>query len=99
MTQLKGFKVVTTLVSLFKKIESVDKNMKIIVMKYENYCSSLKGEVNIHENDIDDVFQSIYTTVITNMQKSFGKRSGEIIDSVVDDTISISKYNLLDGSS
>ena len=32
------------------------------------------------------------------MQKSFGKRSGEIIDSVVDDTISISKYNLLNGS-
>ena len=34
------------------------------------------------------MFQSIYTTT-TNMQKSLGKGSGWIIDSVIDDTISI----------
>ena len=45
------------------------------------------------------MFQSIYTTVITNIQKSLGKDSGWIIDSVTDHTISISKYNSLAGSS
>ena len=33
------------------------------------------------------------------MQKSLGKGSGWIIDSVIDHTINISKYNYLSGSS
>ena len=45
------------------------------------------------------MFQSIYTTIITNIQKSLGKGSGWIIDSVIDHTISISKYNPLAGNS
>ena len=45
------------------------------------------------------MFQSIYTTIITNIQKSLGKRSGWIIDSVIDYTVSISKYNSFAGSS
>ena len=45
------------------------------------------------------MFQSVYTTIITNVQKSLGKGSGWITDSVIDHTISISKYNLLAGSS
>ena len=45
------------------------------------------------------MFQSIYTTTTRNIQKSLGKGSGWIIDSVSDHTISISKYNLLAGSS
>ena len=44
------------------------------------------------ESDIDHVFQSIYTTIITNIQKSLGKGLGWIIDSVIDQTIGISKY-------
>ena len=44
------------------------------------------------ESDIHGVFQSIYTTIITNIQKSLGKGSGCITDSVIDHTISISKY-------
>ena len=44
-------------------------------------------------------FQSIYTTIITNIPTSLGKGSGWIIDRVTDHTISISKYNLLAGSS
>ena len=93
MTKLKGFKFVATLVLVFKKIESGDK------AKYDNFYSSSKAEIIINESDIDDVFQSIYTTVITNIQKSLGKDSGWIIDSVPDHTISISKYNPLAGSS
>ena len=45
------------------------------------------------------MFQSIYTTIILNIQKSLGKGSGWVIDSVIDHTISISQYNPLAGSS
>ena len=92
MSQLRGFKFVTTLVLVFKKIKSKDKT------KY-NFYSSSKAEIIISESDIGDVFQSIYTATITNIQKSLGKGSGWIIDSVTDHTISISKYNPLAGSS
>ena len=44
------------------------------------------------ESDTDDVFQSIYTTVIRNIQSSLGKGLDWITDSVVDHTTSISKY-------
>ena len=44
------------------------------------------------------MFQSIYTTIISNIQKSLGKDSGWITDSVVDHTISISKYNTFGSS-
>ena len=45
------------------------------------------------------MFQSIYSKTIKNIQKSLGKDSGWIIDSVIDRSISISKYNPLAGSS
>ena len=38
LTQLRGFKFVTTLVLVFKKIESKDK------IKHDNYYSSSKAE-------------------------------------------------------
>ena len=44
------------------------------------------------------MLQSIYTTNITNIQKSLGKGLSWIIDSINDHTISISKYNPLAGS-
>ena len=44
------------------------------------------------------MFQSVYTAIITNIQKSLGRGSGWINDSIIDHTISISKYNLLAGS-
>ena len=70
MAQLKGFKNVTTLVLVFKKIEIEDKT------KHENFYSSSKAEILINESDIDNVFKSIYTTIITNIKKSLGKGSG-----------------------
>ena len=51
MTQLIDFKHVTTLISVFKKIESKDKT------KYDNFHSSSKAEIFINESDI--VGQSI----------------------------------------
>ena len=83
----------TTIVLVFKKIERKDKT------KCEHFYSSSKTEVIINESDIDDVFQSICTTNMTNIQKSLGKGSGWLIDSVIDHTISISRYNPLSGSS
>ena len=59
LTQLKGFKLVTTLV--FKKIESDDKTI------YDNFYLQSKVETIINEGDIDDVFESIYTTIISNI--------------------------------
>ena len=94
LAQVKGFKFVTTLVLLFKPIESKGKK------KNGNFYSSSKAEsIRINESGIDDVFKSIYTTIIVNIQKSLGKGTGWIIDSVIDHTISISKYNPLCGSS
>ena len=50
-------------------------------------------------DDVDDVFESIYTTVISNIQISIIKGSGLITDSVIDHNITISKYNPLAGRS
>ena len=58
-----------------------------------------KAEIIINENDIDDVLQSVCNAIISNIQKSLVKGSLWIIASVIDHTISISKYNLLAGSS
>ena len=69
LTQLKGFKFVTTLVFVFKKIESEDKT------KNDTFYSNSKAEIIINKSDIDDVFQSIHTTVISNIQKSLRKDS------------------------
>ena len=93
LSQLRGFKFVTTLVLVFKKIESKDKT------KYDNFYSSSKAEIIINESDIDNVFKSIHTTIIANIQKSLGIGSGWITDSVIDHNISISRYNPLAGSS
>ena len=41
------------------------------------------------------MFQSIYTTIITNKQKSLGKGSGWVTDSITDRAINFSKYNSL----
>ena len=72
------------------KINTVD--------KYGNSHLSSKAKIIIIESDIDDVFQSIYTRIITKIHKSLGKGSRWIIDSVIDDTISICKYDPLPGS-
>ena len=62
LTQLRDSKFMTTLVLVFKKIESEDKT------KSDNSYSNSKAEIIINENGIDDLFQSIHTTIITNIQ-------------------------------
>ena len=74
LIQLRGFEFATTLVLVFKKIESKAKT------KYDNFYSSSKAEMPINESDIENVFKSIFTTIIANIKKSLGKSSGWIID-------------------
>ena len=45
------------------------------------------------------MFESIYTKIISNIQKYFGKWSGWIIDSFTNRIYNISKYDPLAGSS
>ena len=52
-----------TLVLEFIKIENDDKT------KYNTCYSNSEAEAIINENDIDDVFESIYGTIISNIQK------------------------------
>ena len=92
MTQLKGLKLVTALVLVFKKIESEDKT------KYDIFYSHSKPEIIINENDIGDVLTSIYIRIILSIQKSLGKGSAWIIHSVIDHKTSISKYFLAGNS-
>ena len=47
------------------------------------FYSSSKAQIIIIESDIDDVLQSIYNKTITDIQKSSGKGSGWIVDSVI----------------
>ena len=77
----------TKLVLVFKKIDSKDKT------KFDNFYSSSKAETIVNESDSDDVFESIHSRIISNIQKSLGKGSGWIIDSVIDHTISISTFS------
>ena len=56
-----------TLVLVFKKIESEEKT------KYNNFYSSSKAEIIVIESYIENVFKSIYTTILSN-KKNFSKR-------------------------
>ena len=56
-----------TLVLVLKKIQNEDKT------KYDLFYSLSEAEIIINESDIDGVFEPIYTTVISNIQKSLRK--------------------------
>ena len=93
LSELKDFKFVATLAFGFKKIENYNKQ------NLAPFIQTQKAETIINEIDIDDVFESIYTTIISNIQKLLRKISGWIIDSVIDHNINISKYKPLAGRS
>ena len=60
---------------MFKKKESDDKT------KYDTVFSNSEAEIIINKSDIDNVFESVYTTIISNIQDFLGKGLGWIIDS------------------
>ena len=53
---------------------------------------TLKVETIISESDIDDIFASVYSKIISNISKSFGIGSGWITDSAIDHNTNISKH-------
>ena len=73
LTELTGFKYMTTVFLVLKKIESDDKT------KYDTFYSYSKAETFINESDIDDLFKSIYATIISNIQKFLRKGSNIIL--------------------
>ena len=77
----------TTLVLVFKKIESDDET------KYDTFYTHSRAEKIINKSDIDGVFESIYAKIISNIQKFLRKGSGWIIDLFIHHNVYISKYN------
>ena len=71
--ELKGFKFVTALVIVFKITKSDD------ATKYSTFHPNSKVETVIIESDIDDVFESIYSKIISNIQKYIGKRQAGLL--------------------
>ena len=67
--------------------------------KYDTFYWDSKVETSINVSYLDDIFELIYTKIISNIKKYLGKGSCCIIDSVFNHNISISKYNTLAGSS
>ena len=59
LSEVRGFKLI---VLPFKKIKSEDKT------KFDNFYLSSKAEIIINETEIDDMFESIYSTNISNIQ-------------------------------
>ena len=59
-----------TLVSVLKKIENQD------ILKYNTFYLHSEVETIINKSEINNVFESVYTAIILNMQKSLGKGSG-----------------------
>ena len=67
------------------------------MMMQQNIAPLKKAEININENNIDAVCNSIYGTILSNIQKSLRKCSGWIINLVIDHNTNISKYNPIAG--
>ena len=59
----------------------------------------LRSKKNINESEIHGVFKSIYSIIISNIQKSLGNSLDWVIDSVIDRNINLSKCNSLAASS
>ena len=57
--------------------------------KYITFYANSKAGTIINESDITDVFESIYTTTIWNIQEDIGKGFGWIVDSILDHIINI----------
>ena len=49
----------------------------------------------LRKKDIDDVFKSVYSTIILNIQKSFERGLSWVIDSLMDHNINGSNYRKL----
>ena len=69
---LRGSKFVATLE--FKKVQCDDKTL------YSVFYSNSKAEAILNESEIDDLFRSISSPIISNINKFLGQGSGWIKD-------------------
>ena len=76
-----------------KEIESNDE------AKYRKFYFYSKAEKIINESIVDDIFEYIYSTIKSDIQKYLRKGLIWIVDSVIDHSIAILKYKPLSGSS
>ena len=90
--ELKGFKFVATLVLVFKQIESADKT------KYDHFYSHKSRNNYQWKWHWWCIWNNLYYNYIKH-KESLRKLSGLIINSVIDNNISISKYKPSAGSS
>ena len=67
--------------------------------KYSIFYSNSNAETIIYQSDIDDVFESMYSAIISSIQKSLGKDSGWNINSDFDLNSNILNCVTLAGSS
>ena len=79
----------TTLVLEFKRTKNVDKT------KYCTFYLTSNAETITNNSDIGDGFKSIYSTILSSVQKSLKKGLGWIIDLAPDHNINISKYKYI----
>ena len=86
MTDLKELRFLATFALEFKNIKTDDET------KYSTFYPSSKAETVINKSDINDAFESVCNTIISNIQKSLGKDSSCITDSVTDHIIKILKH-------
>ena len=57
--------------------------MQALISDDDTFYSHSKAETAINKSDIDEVFKSIYTAIISNIKTFLGKGSGSIVDSVI----------------
>ena len=57
------------------------------IKQYETFYSHSKAEIIVNEGDIDGIFESIYTKVISSIQNSLRKGSDWIINSVTEHSL------------
>ena len=57
------------------------------IKQYETFYSHSKAEIIVNESDIDGIFESIYTKVISSIQNSLRKGSDWIINSATEHSL------------
>ena len=92
LSELRAFKFVITLVVDFQKTESDD------ATKYTTVYSNFKVETITNESKIDDLFESVYNAILSNIRECLGKTLAWITDSAVSYSINISQHNPLSDS-
>ena len=55
-------------------------DIKSVIKEQQKASRKLFKVIRLNESDTDDVFESIYIKIISNMEKFLGESSSEIID-------------------